>query len=299
MFEQTSPKGTGRNDPCWCGSGQKYKKCHFDADQRQSKAGAPQKRPLRTAPPSGIIIKTQQQIDGIRRASRLAAQTLDMLTPRIVPGITTEQINTWVHDFTVKNGAIPAPLNYKGFPKSVCTSVNEVVCHGIPEERVLKEGDIINVDVTPILNGYYGDTSRMYLVGQVSPAARKLVEVTQQCLDRGIDQVRPGAHVGDIGYAIQSFAESHGYSVVRDFVGHGTGVRFHEEPQVPHFGRRGQGPALLPGMVFAIQPMINMGKWPVRILEDQWTAITTDGSLSAQFEHTVLVTEDGVEILTV
>ncbi|MDH4247007.1 MAG: type I methionyl aminopeptidase [Deltaproteobacteria bacterium] len=307
MSEQTALKHVGRNDPCWCGSGQKYKKCHLDSDKQREQPRAATLRPARTAHSSrplsntlreGSGIKTPTQIAGIRRAGRLAARTLDMLTERIVPGVTTEQINTWVHEFTLQAGAIPAPLNYKGFPKSVCTSINEVVCHGIPEDRALREGDIINVDVTPILDGYYGDSSRMYLVGQVSPAARRLVEVTRQCLERGIAQVRPGGHVGDIGHAIQTFAEGHKFSVVRDFVGHGTGVQFHEDPQIPHFGRPGRGPVLVPGMVFTIEPMINAGGWPVRILEDQWTAVTADGSLSAQFEHTVLVTEEGVEILT-
>ncbi|MDH5752152.1 MAG: type I methionyl aminopeptidase, partial [Deltaproteobacteria bacterium] len=197
-----------------------------------------------------------------------------------------------------QHGAVPAPLNYKGFPKSVCTSVNEVVCHGIPGDRVLKDGDIINIDVTPILNGYYGDTSRMYLVGDVSAEARKLVDVTRECLQLGIDQVRPGGFIGDIGHAIQQHAESHGYSVVRDFVGHGTGVRFHEDPQVPHFGRKGTGPQIFAGMVFTIEPMINKGGWRIRVLKDDWTAVTQDGTLSAQWEHTILVTDNGVEILT-
>jgi methionyl aminopeptidase len=298
MKEEARQKLPGRNEPCWCGSGKKYKKCHLgregEAPLKTVRPSALFNRPRR----SGPLIKTPEQIAGIREAGRLAHALLDMLTGRIVPGITTEQINTWVHEFTLAHGAVSAPLNYKGFPKSVCTSVNEVVCHGIPGERVLEEGDIVNVDVTPILNGYYGDSSRMYAVGSISPQAGRLVQVTRECLELGIAQVRPGRFVGDIGQAIQAHAERQGYSVVRDFVGHGTGVRFHEDPQIPHYGRAGQGHPLLPGMVFTIEPMINAGDWPIRILEDNWTAITADGSLSAQWEHTVTVTPDGVEVLT-
>jgi methionyl aminopeptidase len=245
-----------------------------------------------------IEIMSPSSVVGMRAACRLAADTLLAVGPIIKPGITTDDINTFVHDFTIARGAWPSPLNYKGFPKSVCTSVNEVVCHGIPGERVLNEGDIVNVDVTPILHGYYGDSSRMYGVGRISAESERLVRVTRECLERGIAQVRPGGHLGDIGHAIQTHAEGQGYSVVRDFVGHGTGVRFHEDPQVPHFGHRGVGHPMLPGMVFTIEPMINLGDWHVRILSDNWTAITADGSLSAQWEHTVTVTSDGVEVLT-
>ena len=296
----------GRNDPCWCGSGAKYKKCHMGQE-----GGAPAARPepvpapaaarRPAAPPRarrGSLIKTPEQIAGIRQAGALARDLLDMLTERIKPGISTEDINTWVHRYTQERGAVSAPLGYKGFPKSVCTSVNEVICHGIPGTRVLEEGDIINVDVTPILNGYYGDSSRMYAVGKVSSEAQRLMDVARDCLDLGIAQVRPGRHVGDIGAAIQRHAEGEGYSVVREFVGHGTGVVFHEDPQIPHFGRAGQGHPLLAGMVFTIEPMINQGHWRARVLEDDWTAVTVDGRLSAQWEHTITVTEDGVEILT-
>lgn len=296
MKEQTAPKSLGRNAPCWCGSGRKYKKCHLgkDAPPSPGKATLLFNRPRRP----GTLTKSPEQIAGIREAGRLAWRTLEMLEARVQPGVTTGQIDTWVHEFTLDHGAVPAPLNYKGFPKSVCTSVNEVVCHGIPGERVLGEGDIVNIDVTPILKGYYGDSSRMYAVGEISQEAGRLVQVTRECMERGIAQVRPGGFVGDIGHAIQTHAEGHGYSVVRDFVGHGTGVRFHEDPQIPHYGRPGLGPPLLPAMVFTIEPMINAGDWRVRILDDNWTAITVDGSLSAQWEHTVLVTQVGAEVLT-
>jgi methionyl aminopeptidase len=245
-----------------------------------------------------ILIKTEEQIDGIRKSGQLTREILDMLEDRIVAGITTEQIDHWVHDYTLDHGATPAPLNYRGFPKSVCTSLNDVICHGIPGPTVVREGDILNVDVTTILDGYYGDASRMWLIGEVSQEARQLVEVTRECMDLGIAQVRPGNRVGDIGYAIQQYAESYGYSVVRRFVGHGTGVRFHEPPDIFHYGNKGAGVLLVPNMVFTIEPMINVGHHDIRVLDDGWTALTVDGSLSAQWEHTVRVTEDGVEILT-
>jgi methionyl aminopeptidase len=246
-----------------------------------------------------VIIKTEAQIEGIRKSCQLTREILDLLETRIVAGITTEDIDRWVYDATVAHGAIPAPLNYRGFPKSVCTSLNEVVCHGIPTpERVLQVGDILNVDVTSILGGYYGDASRMFLIGEVSEAARQLVAVTRECLDLGIAQVRPGNHLGDIGHAIQQHAEAHGYSVVRAFVGHGTGIHFHEPPDVLHYGEPGAGAVLAPNMVFTIEPMINAGGYGVEVLDDGWTAVTADGSLSAQWEHTVLVTAAGVEVLT-
>jgi methionyl aminopeptidase len=221
-----------------------------------------------------------------------------MLEGRVVPGVTTGDINRWVHEYTLAHGATPAPLNYRGYPKSVCTSVNDVVCHGIPDGTVLKEGDILNIDVTSILDGYYGDSSRMFLIGEVPEEARNLVEVTRECLYLGIEQVKPDNTFGDIGHAIQKHAERHGYSVVRAFVGHGIGIQFHEPPNVLHYGEPGTGATLEPDMVFTIEPMINAGGYDVRVLEDGWTAVTVDGSLSAQWEHTVRVTEDGVEILT-
>jgi methionyl aminopeptidase len=246
-----------------------------------------------------IIIKSEAQIAGIRKSCHLTRDILDALTPRIAPGITTEQINTWVHEMTLAHGATPAPLHYRGYPKSVCTSLNEVICHGIPSpERVLQEGDILNIDVTTILDGYYCDSSRMFLIGDVAPEARKLVRVTRECLELGIAQVKPGKRLGDIGHAIQQHAESHGYSVVRAFVGHGTGIHFHEAPDVVHYGVPHTGVELVPGMVFTIEPMINVGDYQARTLSDGWTAVTVDGSLSAQWEHTILVTEAGVEVLT-
>lgn len=234
----------------------------------------------------------------MRTAGRLAAETLAAVGPLIAPGITTREIDEFVHRDTIRLGCIPAPLNYKGFPKSCCTSVNEVICHGIPSERVLRAGDIINVDVTHIYEGFHGDTSATFFVGAVSNEARHVTEVARKSLELGIAQVRPGARLGDIGAAIQEFAEGQGCSVVRAFVGHGIGRRFHEDPQVSHVGQWGRGPRLKPGMTFTIEPMINVGTYDVRVLDDDWTAVTADGSLSAQFEHTVLVTLTGVEVLT-
>lgn len=240
----------------------------------------------------------------MREVCRLAGDTLCKVGEIIKPGITTDEINEFVHADTLRKGARPAPLNYRGggggppFPKSVCTSVNEVVCHGIPSNRVLKDGDIINVDITHIYNGFHGDTSATFYVGTPSEEAKKVTEVARRALEIGIAEVKPGARLGDIGAAIQEFVESQGCSVVRDFVGHGIGRKFHEEPKVEHYGQRGRGKRLKPGMTFTIEPMINLGSWQVKILDDEWTAVTADGSLSAQFEHTVLVTPTGVEVLT-
>ena len=228
----------------------------------------------------------------------MAAGTLTRVGEIIRPGVTTDDINTFVHDDTLRLGATPAPLNYRGFPKSVCTSVNEVVCHGIPGPLALQEGDIINVDVTHIYKGYHGDTSATFYVGEPGDAAKTVTEVARKCLELGIREVKPGARLGDIGAAIQEFAEDQGCGVVRDFVGHGIGREFHEDPKVSHYGKRGTGQRLRSGMTFTIEPMINIGSWKVKVLEDDWTAVTEDGSLSAQFEHTVLVTEDGAEVLT-
>ena len=243
----------------------------------------------------GIELHARADFEGMRRAGRLAAKTLDIITEHVVPGITTEKIDKICHDFITKNGAIPAPLNYKGFPKSICTSINHVVCHGIPEDRKLKEGDIINIDVTVILDGWHGDTSRMYFVGDKIPIkARKLCDVTYDCMMKGIEAVCPGAHLGDIGWAIQEYAESQRFSVVRDFCGHGLGRVFHAPPSVVHFGKPGTGPILEPGMFFTIEPMINAGHYATKVLADNWTAVTRDRSLSAQFEHSLAVTEDGL-----
>jgi len=246
-----------------------------------------------------VSIKTPKEIEAMRPACRLAADTLMMIEPYIKPGISTDEINDLVHEFTVKAGAIPAPLNYHGFPKSVCTSVNHVVCHGIPGDRKLKNGDIINVDVTSIIDGWHGDTSKTFYVGKPGIKARRITEVSRRALQTGIEQVRPGATLGDIGHAIQTYVESEKCSVVRDYCGHGIGRNFHEEPQVLHFGRPGTGLKIREGMVFTIEPMVNLGKHQVKVLGDGWTVVTRDKSLSAQFEHTLAVTHDGAEILTV
>ncbi|MBE9207571.1 type I methionyl aminopeptidase [Nostoc sp. LEGE 06077] len=246
-----------------------------------------------------IVILSSREIDKMRRAGRLAAKLLEHLEPFVKPGVSTLELNDEAERWTQAHGAKSAPLGYKGFPKSICTSVNEVICHGIPNaKQILKEGDIINIDVTPIVDGYHGDTSKTFIVGEPSEKAKKLVEVTQECLYRGIAEVKPGAKMGDIGAAIQEYAESEGFSVVRDFVGHGISNIFHTAPDVPHYGTRGKGKRLRPGMVFTIEPMINEGTWEVEMLGDGWTAVTRDRKLSAQFEHTLAVTEDGVEILT-
>ena len=245
-----------------------------------------------------IRLKEKREIEGIRKAGKLVIATLDLVESNIRPGMKTEEINTMVHEFTVKNNAISAPLNYRGFPKSVCVSVNEVICHGIPGDRVIQDGDIVNVDVTPILNGYYADASKTFLVGSPGRDAQKIVHVARESLKRGMSMVRPGNTVGDIGWAIQRYAEGEGCSVVREFVGHGVGLDFHEPPQVPHYGRKGEGIVLVSNMVFTIEPMINLGDRSLRVLEDNWTAVTADGSLSAQFEQTIVVTETGYESLT-
>ncbi len=285
----------GRNDPCPCGSGLKYKKCclrrGFVPISKERLKELYFKR-------YGIRLKDKKDIEGIKKAGQLALETLDLVESRLRVGMKTEEIDKIVYEFTIKNGAIPAPLNYRGFPKSVCVSVNEEVCHGIPGDRVLQDGDIVNVDVTPILDGYYADVSKTFFVGTPSEEAKRLVQVTKECLKRGISMVKPGNRVGDIGWAISKYAEEQGFSVVREFVGHGVGFEFHEPPQIPHYGNRGEGILLVPGMVFTIEPMINLGRKEIKILDDGWTAVTADGSLSAQFEQTILVTEDGYESLT-
>lgn len=283
----------GRNDPCPCGSGLKFKKCCLDiggVEPINLKKLYTQKYKIR--------FKKEKDIEGIKRAGRLVIDTLNLVEAEIRPGITTDDINTLVHEFTIQNNAIPATLNYKSYPKSVCVSVNEVICHGIPRKRVLKEGDIVNVDVTPILNGYYADASKTFFVGTPGLEAKKIVRVARESLRRGMSMVRPENTIGDIGWAIQKYAEGEGCSVVREFVGHGVGFEFHEPPQVPHFGKKGEGIDLVPGMVFTIEPMINLGQRYLTVLEDKWTAVTKDGSLSAQFEQTILVTANGFESLT-
>ncbi|MCB2297927.1 methionyl aminopeptidase [Clostridium tagluense] len=282
-----------RNDICWCGSGKKYKKCHMEQDifisNIEQKVGYKIPRD---------IMKTEEQIDGIRKSCKLTHEILDMVGERIKVGVTTNEINTWVHEYTVEHNAYPAPLGYGGFPKSVCTSINDVICHGIPDDTVLKDGDIVNVDVTCILDGYYGDANRMFIMGEASKEAIDLVRVSKECLELGIQQVKPYNTLGDIGNAIQQHAESHGYSVVYDYGGHGVGLEFHEEPFVPHIGKKGEGTILLPNMTFTIEPMLNIGSPEADVLEDDWTAVTIDGSLSSQWEHTIRVTETGYEILT-
>lgn len=250
--------------------------------------------------PSRKLIKTPEQIEGIRRSGVVNTGVLDLVAQEIHVGMTTLEIDEMVYDYTVSHGAIPAPLNYEGFPKSVCTSINEVVCHGIPNEfDVLEEGDIINVDVSTILDGYYSDASRMFVIGQTTPEKQKLVDVARECLEIGMKAARPFGFVGDIGNAIEKHARKNGFSIVRDLCGHGVGLEFHEEPDVEHFGRKGTGMLLVPGMVFTIEPMVNMGDWRVFVdEEDGWTVVTEDELPSAQWEHTFLMTENGLEILT-
>ncbi len=245
-----------------------------------------------------VHLKSREEIEQMRPACQAAAATLDLVAKEIRPGITTDAINTLVHEDTIRRGGTPAPLDYHGFPKSVCTSVNHVVCHGIPGDRVLRDGDIVNVDVTTIIDGWHGDTSRTFFVGTPRAKASKVVRVAARALEIGIAAVRPGATLGDIGHAIQSYAEREGCSVVREYCGHGIGRNFHEEPQVLHYGRPGEGMTLQVGMVFTIEPMVNLGKAAVKLLKDKWTVVTRDKSLSAQFEHTLAITEEGVEILT-
>ena len=252
-----------------------------------------------------IVPKSEAELEAMRVACRLASEVLDFITPHVKAGVTTGELDRLCHEYMVNvQGTIPAPLNYappgyRPFPKAICTSVNHQVCHGIPGDKVLKNGDVMNIDITVIKDGWYGDTSRMFFVGPPSIQARRLCEATYECMWLGIDQVRPGAHLGDIGHAIQRHAEALGFSIVREFCGHGIGRRFHEEPQVLHYGRPGTGIELLPGMTFTIEPMLNAGRREIRELSDGWTIVTRDHSLSAQWEHTVLVTEDGVEVLTV
>lgn len=295
MLHETRKRKIGRNDPCPCGSGLKYKKCCMN---KSHAATGPADVKRMYAEKYRIRLKDAQDVEGIRRAGRLVVDTLDLVENHIRPGIRTDDINKLVHEFTVKHGATPAPLNYRGYPKSVCVSINEVICHGIPNDRVLRDGDIVNVDVTSILNGYYADASKTFFVGEPGADARKIVSVARKSLKVGLKQVRPGNTIGDIGWSIQQYAEGEGCSVVREFVGHGVGFDFHEPPQVPHYGRKGDGVPLVPGMVFTVEPMINLGKKDLIILDDNWTAVTEDGSLSAQFEQTIVVTDTGYESLT-
>lgn len=246
-----------------------------------------------------ISIKTPEEIERMRTAGKLAAEVLEMIQPHVVAGVTTDELDRICHDYIVnEQDCVPAPLNYKGFPRSICTSVNHVVCHGIPGDRKLKSGDILNIDITVIKEGFHGDTSKMFLVGEPSIRAKRLVETTYRCMALGIQMIKPGVQLGDIGNAIQKYAESNKYSVVREYCGHGIGRVFHEEPQVLHYGQPGTGLALEAGMTFTVEPMINIGKRHVKLLPDEWTVVTRDRSLSAQWEHTILVTGDGYEVLT-
>jgi len=248
---------------------------------------------------SGIIIKSPSEIEAMRVAGNLAGEVLRMIGEHVKPGVTTDELNTICHEHIIEaQQAIPAPLNYKGFPKSICTSVNHVVCHGIPGEKVLKDGDIVNIDVTVIKNGWHGDTSKMYFVGEPSIRAKRVVDIAHQAMVTGVEMVAPGVRLGDIGYAIQRFVEGHSCSVVREYCGHGIGRGFHEDPQVLHYGRPGTGEVLVPGMVFTIEPMVNLGGRETRLMPDGWTVITKDRTLSAQWEHTVAVTETGYDVLT-
>lgn len=249
--------------------------------------------------PNDFLVHTPEDFDGMRKAGRLAAEVLDFITPHVKPGVSTEALDKLCHDYIIDHKAIPAPLGYKGYPKSICTSVNHVVCHGIPDEKKLQEGDAVNIDVTVILDGWHGDTSRMYFAGEKIPVkAKLLVDATYEAMMRGIEVVKNGVQLGDIGHAIQEYAEGKRYSVVRDFCGHGIGKTFHTAPSVLHYGKKGVGPKLKTGMFFTIEPMINAGDWPTKILADGWTAVTRDKSLSAQFEHTLAVTDTGFEIFT-
>ena len=284
-----------RNSPCWCGSGRKYKKCHYDFDEK-----------LMAYEHSGCIvpehnmIKTPEQIEKIKASAQVNIAVLDYVAEHIKEGVTTEDIDRWVYEETTRRGAIPAPLNYEGFPKSVCTSIDEVVCHGIPDpKRVLKNGDIINVDCSTILNGYYSDSSRMFCIGDVSPEKKRLVEIARQSLEVGLKEVKPWNFLGDMGSAIHDFVRENGYSVVREIGGHGIGLEFHEEPWVSYVSEKGTEMLMVPGMMFTIEPMINMGKPDVFVDEDDdWTVYTEDGLPSAQWEIQVLVTEDGYEIIS-
>lgn len=284
-----------RNDPCWCGSGKKYKKCHADFDEkieRFARMGA-------EVPPHEII-KTPEQIEGIKASSQINIAVLDYVAEHIHAGMSTEEIDQLVYNKTKELGGIPAPLNYEGFPKSVCTSINDVVCHGIPSEDViLQEGDIINVDVSTIYNGYFSDSSRMFCIGEVSEESKHVVNVAKDCITEGLKQVKPWGFLGDMGQAVNDYCKAHGCSVVVEIGGHGIGLEFHEEPYVSYVSNRGEEMLMVPGMVFTIEPMVNAGEADVVMMEgDDWTVYTADGSLSAQWEITVLVTETGYEILT-
>ncbi len=284
----------GRNDPCWCGSGKKYKKCHIDFDEKiEEFEGAGH------IVPTHEILKNAEQIEKIKESARINIAVLDYVAEHIKAGISTAEIDKWVYDITTKMGGVPAPLNFEGFPKSVCTSINNEVCHGIPSEDVIiKDGDIINVDVSTNLNGYFSDSSRMFCIGNVSEENRKLVEETKNAVYEGLKQVKPWGFLGDMGQAVNDYVKSKGYSVVREVGGHGIGLEFHEDPWVSYISKKGTEMLMVPGMIFTIEPMVNAGKPDIFVDEDNgWTIYTEDNSMSAQWEIQVLVTEDGYEII--
>lgn len=284
-----------RNEPCWCGSGKKYKSCHLRKDEEMLMPFQSENYPI----PSRNLILNCEQIEGIKKSAKLTKSILDEVDKIVKEGVSTLEINDLVHKLTIDAGAIPAPLNYKGFPKSCCTSINNVICHGIPSEKdILKNGDIINVDITSILNGYYSDMSRMYMIGDVKDNAKQLVEVTKECLIKGIEAVKPYTPVGVIGDVINDIADKYGYGVVRALSGHGVGLKFHEEPNVNHYRVNYKTMIMVPNMVFTIEPMINEGTFDCYVGDDNWTVFTKDNKLSAQWEHTILVTEDGCKVLT-
>ena len=288
-------KKMGRNDPCWCGSGRKYKSCHMALDEKIEHYAL-----QGHIVPSHDILKTPEQIEGIRQSSKINIAILDEIEKQIHIGMSTEEIDRLVSDMTREMGGIPASLGYDGFPKSVCTSINEVVCHGIPcEERLLRDGDIVNVDVSTIYRGYFSDSSRMFMLGDVDPETQRLVRVARECIDIGLEQVKPWNFLGDMAQAINDYAKANGYSVVREIGGHGVGLEFHEDPFVSYVTGKGTEMLMVPGMVFTIEPMVNMGKADIYIDDqDGWTVYTDDGKPSAQWEVTLAVTEDGYEILT-
>ena len=284
----------GRNDACWCGSGRKYKKCHENFDHKLNLLHS-----QGLLVPSHKLIKTEAQIAEIRKSAEINVKILDYVAEHIKEGISTAEIDKWVYDITTKEGAIPAPLGYEGFPKSVCTSINNQVCHGIPsEDEILKEGDIVNVDVSTIYNGYFSDSSRMFCIGNVSPEKEKLVRVTKECVEIGISQVKPWEPIGNMGHAVHMHALENGYTIVKEIGGHGVGLEFHEDPWVSYTSEENSGVIMEPGMMFTIEPMVNMGSDEVYTdEEDDWTVRTEDGMPSAQWEVTVLVTEDGCEVI--
>ncbi len=308
---RTAPANLKSNDQCWCGSGRKYKRCHKGSEGRV--------RPGRVSPmltvPDGIVptdyyltgrparrdepmVKSPEIIEAMRRACRIAAEVLAVTGEAVAPGITTDDLDRISHQAYIDRGAYPSTLNYHGYPKSICTSVNEVICHGIPDDRPLEDGDIVNIDVTAYIGGVHGDCNATFLVGEVDPESRRLVEVTRECRDLGIAAVKPGRPLSDIGRAIQGHAEVHGYGVVRTFVGHGIGEQFHLPPNVPHYFTESASTMMKPGMTFTVEPMITLGSWREKMWDNGWTAVTSDGRRTAQFEHTLVVTEDGAEVLT-